>query len=316
VQSCFWYADPGNGAGKLPLLSFYCPTGVQYARDTGQSIEVGGAPIPGDIVFFSWEMSEWPRWRAGTGDHVGIVESWDGGDWITTIEGNIGNPQGVHRVSRSISGTVINFWRPNVFIDGGSAPAPLKEEEDLTPQQEELLLHTHARTTYIWENLGRLLEMADRMAVIWPLITGMDPVLRDTFNRADWTHAGVGQANQKLDALLSQKPVEGPDETDEPSAPDLPVIIEPVPDGQAHEHALKLNVAEVKEIQSLLVVLGYPLLLTGILDDDTVKGVRWFQQGAELPVTGVVDQTTSDRMRQVVNQLLGDSGANQFEGAK
>jgi hypothetical protein len=159
VQSCFYYADP-TPSGKLPHQSMYCPYGIQWARDNGQAIEVGqGDPLPGDIVFFSWDMGTWPRNRPGTGDHVGIVESWDGGDWINTIEGNVGprdgvsSPQGVWRRQRSISGTVVCFWRPTVF-DGdsfgvaGTTPAPT-QEEDVTPEQAQKLTTIDERTLYL-----------------------------------------------------------------------------------------------------------------------------------------------------------------------
>lgn len=129
VQSCFWYADP-SPSGKLPHQSMYCPYGIQWARDNGQAIEVGqGDPLPGDVVFFSWDMATWPRWRAGTGDHVGIVERYEGGDTVYTIEGNIGSPQGVWRKERSISGTVVCFWRPTVYDDDSFGPAALPEDD-------------------------------------------------------------------------------------------------------------------------------------------------------------------------------------------
>lgn len=149
VQSCFYYADP-SPTGALPHQSMYCPYGIQWARDAGQAIEVGGSPAPGDIVFFSWDMNAWGRWTPGTGDHVGIVEDWDGGDTITTIEGNVGprdgvsNPQGVWRRQRSISGTVVCFWRPTVLDDGtfGVAALPDKKEEDMTPEQVKMAEET------------------------------------------------------------------------------------------------------------------------------------------------------------------------------
>src|SRR5690349_19229668 len=42
---------------RLPHQSMYCPYGITWARDNGQSIERGGAPAPGDIVFFTWDMA-------------------------------------------------------------------------------------------------------------------------------------------------------------------------------------------------------------------------------------------------------------------
>jgi hypothetical protein len=147
VQSCFWYADP-TPTGQLPHQSMYVPYGVQWARDNNQSIEVGGAPIPGDVVFYTWGNG-WGRWTPGTGDHVGIVEGWDGGDWINTIEGNTGPnastdyPQGVWRRTRSISEVVISFWRPAVY-DTAPPPPPVVEELDVTPDQDAKLNEARA----------------------------------------------------------------------------------------------------------------------------------------------------------------------------
>lgn len=134
-QSCYWYAEISNN-GRLPHESMYVPYAIAWAREHGEAVEVGGAPLPGDGVTFSWDMATWPRWRAGTGDHIGMVEAWDGGDLIWTIEGNIGDPQGVYRKVRSISETVVCFWRPSVLQD-----AP---EEDMTPDQDARLSATLA----------------------------------------------------------------------------------------------------------------------------------------------------------------------------
>lgn len=126
VQWCF--DTVGTGA-RLPYVCMYVPYGVQYSRDVFQSIERADAPRPGDIVHFTWDMDVWPPDRPGTGDHVGLVESWDGGDTITTIEGNVGSPQGVWRLRRSISATVINFWRPTVYSDIGDVMTPAQEQK-------------------------------------------------------------------------------------------------------------------------------------------------------------------------------------------
>jgi hypothetical protein len=156
VQSCFYYADP-SPTGALPHQSMGCPYGVAWARDNGQAVEIDqGGPIPGDIVFFTWGNG-YGRWTPGTGDHVGIVESWDGGDTINTIEGNVGPsdgatyPQGVWRRQRSISAYVVCFWRPTVLDDSlgvaGTSPAP--QEEDVTPEQAQKLTTIDERTLYL-----------------------------------------------------------------------------------------------------------------------------------------------------------------------
>ena len=115
VQSCFYYAGE-----QLPYVTLYVPSGVVWSRDNGQSIEVGaGDPAPGDIVHFTWGGG-YGRWTPGTGDHVGLVEGWDGST-VYTIEGNTSPGDGVWRKARSV-GNIINFWRPSTY--GGSVVTP------------------------------------------------------------------------------------------------------------------------------------------------------------------------------------------------
>ena len=126
VQWCF---DTDNA--RLPFTTMYVPAGVAWSRQNIQSVERGSPPQPGDIVHFTWSMSQWPPDKPGTGDHVGLVESWNGADTLTTIEGNVGSPQGVYRMRRSINATVINFWRPvGVYTDSTPTPTPKPPEED------------------------------------------------------------------------------------------------------------------------------------------------------------------------------------------
>jgi hypothetical protein len=134
VQWCF---EEDNA--RLPFTTMYVPAGVAWSRQNLQSVERGSPPQPGDIVHFTWSMSEWPPNRPGTGDHVGLVESWNGQDTLTTIEGNVGSPQGVYRMRRSINATLINYWRPvGTYSDSAAAPGPgpqpVQEDEDMGVQ--------------------------------------------------------------------------------------------------------------------------------------------------------------------------------------
>lgn len=195
VQSCFYYADP-SPSGALPHQSMYCPYGIQWARDNGQAIEIGGSPAPGDIAFFTWDTVNWPRNRPGTGDHVGIVTGWDGGDTITTIEGNIGSPQGVWEKNRSISQTVVCFWRPTVFDDDTFGVAAIPEEEDMTPEQvnaqnETLELVRWLKAHLLASDLGAL------------------PLLRNIFNRGEWTGTAVDANTERLLEAVKSLPAGG-----------------------------------------------------------------------------------------------------------
>ena len=113
----------------------YVPTGVAWSRqEPYRRSSAGSPPQPGDVVHFTSG-----RWlsghtdKPGTGDHVGIVESWNGARPLTTIEGNVGTPQGVYRMRRSINAVVINFWRPlGVYADKRPPPPPTRTgDEDM-----------------------------------------------------------------------------------------------------------------------------------------------------------------------------------------
>lgn len=84
--ACFvsWCADQCGyiEAGIIPKFSL-CTDGVAWFRQQGQWQDVGYTPVPGDIIFFDWGMD-------GSCDHVGIVESIEGGT-VNTVEGNSGD---------------------------------------------------------------------------------------------------------------------------------------------------------------------------------------------------------------------------------
>jgi hypothetical protein len=165
VQWCF----ETDGA-ELPFRTMYVPAGVAWSRENGQSVERGSSPQPGDIVHFTWSMSEWPPDRAGTGDHVGIVESWNGADTITTIEGNVGSPQGVYRMRRSINATVINYWRPPVYDDGSFGTAAVDDDlwrflmtnDELTKKINDIWGTTAATRVELSQHVGGIYTRIDQ----------------------------------------------------------------------------------------------------------------------------------------------------------
>ena len=81
--ACFvsWCSDQCGyiESGVMPKHS-YCPTGVEWFRSRGQWQDRNSIPAPGTIIYFDWGGD-------GIADHVGIVESCDGGT-VYTIEGN------------------------------------------------------------------------------------------------------------------------------------------------------------------------------------------------------------------------------------
>lgn len=68
--------------GIIPKFSG-CIAGASWFRSRGLWQDRTYTPSPGDIIFFDWEND-------GVTDHVGIVESVEGG-YVYTVEGNSGN---------------------------------------------------------------------------------------------------------------------------------------------------------------------------------------------------------------------------------
>lgn len=145
VSGIFWYMgiplpDAGVQDGFL-----YVPYAVDYARETAQAIEVPGQALPGDVVLFCWDGLKFGG-RSAVGDHTGIVEAHDGGEWVLCIEGNTrpegGGDRGIWRRWRHVD-TIACYWRPLVF-DGAFAPASIPaglntKDEDVSPEEHEML---------------------------------------------------------------------------------------------------------------------------------------------------------------------------------
>lgn len=136
VSSIFWRLG-----SPLPSLGvqegfLYVPYAVDYARETGQALEIGqGDPAPGDIALFTWSGTRHGG-RGEIGDHTGIVEEYPGGDWVVCVEGNtvLNGRRGIHRRTRHLS-SVACFWRPTVYDDTTLTPASL--EDDMPIRDDE-----------------------------------------------------------------------------------------------------------------------------------------------------------------------------------
>lgn len=73
-----WCADQAGVIDKTGKFA-YCPSWVNWAKENGLWLDREEKPQPGDIVFFS---------NGSESCHVGIVESRNGSESVTTIEGN------------------------------------------------------------------------------------------------------------------------------------------------------------------------------------------------------------------------------------
>jgi hypothetical protein len=100
----------------IPGGFVYCPDAVQWAEAHGDLITSVTNVLPGDLVFFSWDMN-------GVADHVGLVEFVDSGGAVHTIEGNTSLPNGNDGVARCVHTTdMLGFVRPG-FLSAGAPPA-------------------------------------------------------------------------------------------------------------------------------------------------------------------------------------------------
>ncbi|HEY9839221.1 MAG TPA: peptidoglycan-binding domain-containing protein, partial [Candidatus Obscuribacterales bacterium] len=66
---------------------------------------------------------------------------------------------------------------------------------------------------------------------------------------------------------------------------------------------------EVEMLQRALQKLGHPVLVTGIYDRSTYGAVRGVQSLYKLPVTGLVDAATRERLNPVVKVVLAEQAA-------
>jgi len=118
----------GDGNTTIPF-THYTVTGVEAFMGRGAW---SGEPAPGRLIYFRW---------GDYGDpvhHVGLVESWDGGDEIVTIEGNINNS--VVNTSRYLSsGTVVGFGVPAYSATPTPPPAEPPTQLSTTTIEDEAM---------------------------------------------------------------------------------------------------------------------------------------------------------------------------------
>jgi len=111
----------GDGNTTIPY-THYTVTGVEAFMGRGAW---SGEPAPGRLIYFRW---------GDYGDpvhHVGLCESWDGGDEVITIEGNINNSV-VHTARYLSSGTIVGFGIPAY----SQTPPPPIEPPIATPNRD------------------------------------------------------------------------------------------------------------------------------------------------------------------------------------
>lgn len=88
-----WSVFEDAGLGELIPHTGYCPTGVDWFLGDDDAYfyraSTGYVPQAGDVIYFDWDYN-------GIPNHVGLVEGCDG-ETVCTIEGNTGDPNGVHR---------------------------------------------------------------------------------------------------------------------------------------------------------------------------------------------------------------------------
>lgn len=109
----FIFAAASASCAGIPAA--YCPYIERDAKAAGRTVDKTSAQA-GDVVLFDWG-------KDGVADHVGIVETNNGG-YLTTIEGNTNNGK-VARRTRAFS-SVRCVVRPN--YDSGSEHCRIEED--------------------------------------------------------------------------------------------------------------------------------------------------------------------------------------------
>lgn len=110
------------GAGVYYSASYYKQAGAFYTSN----------PQPGDQIFFYGDTID--IWQ-----HTGIFEKQEG-NWIYTIEGNTGTPQGVHRMKYAANySKIAGYGRPNwSAVQPDPEKAPEKAESRPTVDAGEM----------------------------------------------------------------------------------------------------------------------------------------------------------------------------------
>lgn len=103
AQKMIFQPDRSCGAGTGYSLGYYKAKGRLFTT-----------PQPGDQIFFGDAKSTW---------HTGIVTRVTGGT-VCTVEGNAGNPLGVHEFKYRVGDKIIKgYGRPDWSIAGQAAPS-------------------------------------------------------------------------------------------------------------------------------------------------------------------------------------------------
>lgn len=115
-------------------------------------------------------------------------------------------------------------------------------------------------------------------------------------------------AAQRMAAQQKQAEAEKPAEAAKAEKPDLPTN-ELVSDLGPEQSDKISRGREVEMLQRALQKLGHAVMLSGLYDRPTYAAVRAVQSLYKLPVTGLVDQATRDKINPVVKVVLAEQAA-------
>ncbi len=125
-----WCADQAGCLDKTGKFA-YCPSWVNWAKDQGLWLDREEKPQPGDIVFYA---------NAAEACHVGIVETRNGSESITAIEGNTSarsddNGGAVMRRTRRY-GSVGSSWYILGFLRPDWGGEERYDQEEIQPKDQ------------------------------------------------------------------------------------------------------------------------------------------------------------------------------------
>ncbi len=289
-----------TGMDSYPL-SGACDTWQDYYASMGAYASAGSySPKAGDVAFFDWDYD-------GEADHIGIVESNNGGD-VTTIEGNHSDEVGRrYNAQNDVMGYGIVDYSDvssvELNFDSLGNTAAVKPEAD---ESESAAAETSTSTTSTVSNFLKKGAKSEKVSWVQESInTLMNAGLEVDGNFGSVTENAVKkfQAANGLDA----DGVVGPStiaKLEEMIAGQTPTA-EVVPDGTGSTSSQKVSYLkagskgdEVEWVQNYLLKAGYNVDVDGVFGSETAQAVAQFQADNGLDVDGVAGPLTVALMKE------------------
>lgn len=70
--------------------------------------------------------------------------------------------------------------------------------------------------------------------------------------------------------------------------------------------------SNVERLQTLLTILNYNVVVDGVFGRETENAIMAFQRGTFLPVTGMADEETQDKLTDLSQAMITGSSSNKY----